>query len=404
MESIGALAESSPVLEAVLPAHSMGTFADLTVRHAGPPLDPGRIPPVLASAVAGALTLEGVPFARAQQLVADGKADLRPNHDVGIVGPLAGVVTGSTPVLVVRDEHTGRRAAAPMTEGPGLALRFGATEPEVLKRLRWMRSALAPALNARLQRAGPIPLLPIMAAALDAGDELHNSSTTARDQLLATIGVSSTGSASDPVGAFLATNPHFFMSIAMAAAKCATDAAHEAATPGIVTAMSANGESFGIRVAGLADRWYLAPATPAQGRLADGISPGSAAPVIGDSFITETVGLGAASGATNPVLATYLGTSEAKLQNLGEQMRDITRGTHPRLRVRGRGIPLGFDVRLVCASGVVPVMNAGIASAIPGAGQIGAGVFRAPIECFQQAVDDLNRSSSGHEPTHEVTP
>ena len=37
--------------------------------------------------------------------------------------------------------------------------------------------------------------------------------------------------------------------------------------------------------------------------------------------------------------------------------------------------------------GVTPVINTGIAHKEPGVGQVGAGVVRAPLACFEQALE-----------------
>ena len=50
------------------------------------------------------------------------------------------------------------------------------------------------------------------------------------------------------------------------------------------------------------------------------------------------------------------------------------------------GVPTGIDVRLVVETGLAPVINTGIAHREPGIGQVGAGVVRAPMGCFEQAV------------------
>ena len=46
------------------------------------------------------------------------------------------------------------------------------------------------------------------------------------------------------------------------------------------------------------------------------------------------------------------------------------------------GTPTGIDVRRVVESGTQPVINTGIAHRLPGVGQIGAGIARAPLACF----------------------
>ena len=58
------------------------------------------------------------------------------------------------------------------------------------------------------------------------------------------------------------------------------------------------------------------------------------------------------------------------------------------------GTPLGVDVRRVVESSITPAVNTGIVHVSDGSGQVGAGVARAPIECFRQALLDLDRRLS----------
>ena len=57
------------------------------------------------------------------------------------------------------------------------------------------------------------------------------------------------------------------------------------------------------------------------------------------------------------------------------------------------GTPTGIDVRLVVETGISPVINTGIAHREPGIGQVGAGVVRAPMACFEKALKDLAERS-----------
>jgi hypothetical protein len=43
-------------------------------------------------------------------------------------------------------------------------------------------------------------------------------------------------------------------------------------------------------------------------------------------------------------------------------------------------------------TGILPVINTGIAHRAPGVGQIGAGVTHAPLACFTQAISALAES------------
>ena len=52
-----------------------------------------------------------------------------------------------------------------------------------------------------------------------------------------------------------------------------------------------------------------------------------------------------------------------------------------------RGTPLGIDVRKVAETGILPRLNTGIAHREPGIGMVGAGVLRAPGQCFAEAFE-----------------
>ena len=83
-----------------------------------------------------------------------------------------------------------------------------------------------------------------------------------------------------------------------------------------------------------------------------------------------------------------------------EEMREIVTAAHPHFRVPAldeRGTPVGIDVRRVVETGVTPLINTGIAGRKAGTGQIGAGVARAPIACFTQALEALLQATGGPE-------
>ncbi|MGH2348123.1 MAG: DUF1116 domain-containing protein, partial [bacterium] len=52
-----------------------------------------------------------------------------------------------------------------------------------------------------------------------------------------------------------------------------------------------------------------------------------------------------------------------------------------------RGTPTGIDIRKVIKTGITPRVNTGIAHRKPGVGQIGAGLVRPPMGCFEQALE-----------------
>ena len=52
-----------------------------------------------------------------------------------------------------------------------------------------------------------------------------------------------------------------------------------------------------------------------------------------------------------------------------------------------QGAPLGIDIRKVVETGITPVIDSAIAHKVPGIGMIGSGIVRAPLACFQQALE-----------------
>ena len=49
-------------------------------------------------------------------------------------------------------------------------------------------------------------------------------------------------------------------------------------------------------------------------------------------------------------------------------------------------MPTGIDIRRVVETGIVPTINTGIAHRKPGVGQVGAGIVKAPMACFEAAL------------------
>ncbi|MXG37119.1 hypothetical protein GRW62_34605, partial [Escherichia coli] len=54
-----------------------------------------------------------------------------------------------------------------------------------------------------------------------------------------------------------------------------------------------------------------------------------------------------------------------------------------------QGACLGLDIRRVVETGITPIINTGIAHKEAGIGQVGAGTVRAPLACFEQALEAL---------------
>ena len=127
-------------------------------------------------AIMGALIYEGLAETPedAARLAASGDIEFAPCHHYGAVGPMAGIISPSMPVFIIRNETFGNLAYATQNEGLGKVLRYGAYGPEVIQRLKWMDAVLYPALAAALEVTGPIDLRSMTAQALHMADECHN--------------------------------------------------------------------------------------------------------------------------------------------------------------------------------------------------------------------------------------
>jgi len=375
------------------------------ILHAGPPIDWARMCGPMRGAIVGAILYEGWADSpqRAQALAAGGEIAFEPCHHHAAVGPMAGIISPSMPVWVVTNPAHGNSAYSNLNEGLGKVLRFGANSAEVLTRLKWMEKTLAPTLRAGLEALGEIDLKPLMAQALHMGDEVHNRNAAASSLLIKKL-VPALLKSGAPAGdvaqviEFIAGNDHFFLNISMAACKAMLDAAHGVAGSSLVTVMARNGVEFGIRVSGLGDRWFTTPAPVVEGLYFPGYTTKDAAPDLGDSAITETAGVGGFAMAAAPAIVKFVGGSAQDAIANTLAMTHITLRRNPAFTLPAldfAGTPAGIDARRVVDSGILPVINTGVAHREPGVGQIGAGVTRAPLACFTQAVAALATALQG---------
>jgi hypothetical protein len=375
----------------------MPEMSDRTFLHAGPPLDWDHCSGPMRGALIGAMLYEGLASSPDEATSLAPELELSPCHHHGAVGPMAGVISPSMPVCVVADTAGEGRSFSTLNEGLGKVLRYGAYAPEVIERLRWMDTVLAPTLTAALERAGPVDLESIISQALQMGDDGHNRNRAATSLLLRRLGPALIDGAGSPharadVFRFVDANDHFMLNLVMAAGKLAVDAAAGMSGSSLVTAMARNGTEFGIRLSGTGDRWFTAPAPVVDGLYLGAFAAADANPDIGDSAITETVGLGGFAMAASPAIVGFVGGTAAGAVRRTLEMYEITVTEHPRYQVpflEFRGTPTGIDALRVVRTGVAPVINTGIAGKDAGVGMVGAGMVEAPMACFVDAVRSL---------------
>ena len=369
------------------------------IAHAGPPIAWEQMCGPMQGAILGACLFEGwaADLQGAEALASNGAIEFSPCHHHDAVGPMAGIISPSMPVWIVEDAASGRRSFSNMNEGLGKVLRFGANSAEVIERLRWMAEVLGPAFRSALKSAGPVELKPLMAQALHMGDDVHNRNAAASGLLIknllpALVECGLPGDRVARVVRFVAGNDHTFLNLSMAACKSMLDAAHGVAGSSMVTAMARNGVRFGIRLSGTGEAWFEADAPRVDGLYFSGYGPANAAGDLGDSAITETAGLGGFAMAAAPAIVQFVGGTPADAVAYTQSMLHITLGRNPAFTLPAlnfAGTPAGIDARSVLDTGILPVINTGIAHKQAGVGQIGAGVTAAPLGCFIQAVRAL---------------
>ena len=385
----------------VLP--DMGTH---TILHAGPPIEWDEMCGPLRGAIVGAALYEGLATTpeEAATKAKRGLFEFGSCHDRDAVGPMAGVVSASMPVWVVQNESSGNRAYCTLNEGLGRVLRYGAYGEDVLDRLHWIQHVLAPMLQAALKSLDePVDLKALIAQALQMGDDGHNRNRAGTSLLLRVLTPAfftlDIPSSDLRAGAdFIARNDHFFLNLTMPASKATMDAAANIRGSSIVTAIARNGTSVGLRVSGTGKSWFCAPAPLVEGLYLAGFGPEHAAPDLGDSAITETAGIGAFAMAAAPAITSYIGGSAADGIEFTNSMYEITCGQSRAYQIPAldfAGTPLGIDCRRVVNTGVLPVINTGIAHREAGVGQIGAGIVRPPMEAFVAAVRALANELTG---------
>ncbi len=364
--------------------------------HAGPPITWARASGPLRGALIGALLFEGTARdeAEAQALLEGGAIRLEPCHHHQAVGPMAGVTSPSMSVYVVENEVHGNRAFSNLNEGYGKVLRYGAYDEDVLRRLRWMEETLAPVLHAALEAAGGLDVKALLSEALHMGDEGHNRNKAGSILFLKALAphvarVSPSGDVAAAVLQALGENALSVLNPVMAACKVMADAAHGLEGSTLVTAMARNGTDFGLRVSGLGERWFTAPAQIPRGLYFPGYGDDDANADIGDSTITETAGIGGFAMAAAPAIVTFVSGTPQDALHATLEMYEITCSEHRFFTIPAldfRGTPTGIDLRKVIETGLTPRVNTGIAHKRPGVGQIGAGLVRPPMAIFEAAL------------------
>lgn len=392
---------SAPFLVDVVPAkEKMKELNEGKVLlHAGPPIVWNDMTGPMQGSCIGAALYEGwaETAEKAEEMLANGEVTFIPCHHVNAVGPMGGITSANMPVLVVENRSEGNEAYCIMNEGIGKVLRFGANSTEVIDRLKWMQNVLGPTLSKALKLTEDgLNLNVMMAKAITMGDEFHQRNIAASLIFLKEISpyivqLDMDENDRKDVIQFLADTDQFFLNVAMATGKAVMDGARKIQEGTIVTAMCRNGKDFGIRISGMGDQWFTAPVNTPQGLFFTGYSQEDANPDIGDSAITETIGVGGMAMIAAPGVTRFVGAGGFQdALSTSNEMAEICVDQNSNWTIPTwdfQGACLGIDARKVVETGIEPVINTGIAHKKAGVGQVGAGTVRAPKACFEKALE-----------------
>ena len=183
----------------------------------------------------------------------------------------------------------------------------------------------------------------------------------------------------------------------MAAGKLGSDAAAGVAASSLVTVMARNGTDFGIRLSGTGEQWFTAPAPPVDGLYLGAFTEEDASPDIGDSTITETVGLGGLAMAAAPAIVGFVGgTASGAVRRTLAHVRDnacrapVLPDPDARVPRHAGGHRCGPSGSHRCA----PADQHGHCRArFPAPAWSGPGLVEAPMACFAAGINALAASS-----------
>jgi len=389
--------DARPILKGVAPARDViPNMRTNLLLHAGPPIEWERMSGPLRGAVIGALIFEGLAKneKEATALLKKGEVDFAPCHHHSSVGPMAGVTSASMMVYIIENETHGNKAFSNLNEGYGKVLRYGAFSNEVIAKLKWMNDVMGPLLAKAIEASGGIDIRALLSESLHMGDEGHNRNKAGSIMYTAKLApwiakVATDRAAESEVLKFLGENALSVLNPVMASCKAMADAAHGVEGSSMVTTMARNGTDFGLRVSGLGEAWFTAPAEVPQGLYFPSFTSKDANPDIGDSTITETAGIGAFAMAAAPAIVTFVSGTPQDAINATLEMYEITVAEHRHFTIpqlEFRGTPTGIDIRKVVELGILPRVNTGIAHREAGVGQVGAGLVRPPMKIFEDAI------------------
>lgn len=369
------------------------------ILHSGPEIEWDEMSETQRQGGINGVLFEGYAKTRedAEHLLKTGEITFASGNDYHIVVPGSGIATPSMVMNIVEGRNSGVRGFCAPFEGPnrgGLA-GWGVYNEAIDKHLHNMSDVIGPAITRMLEEAGGMALKRIMVRGVEMGDELHSRQDACGLILTNELAkmIFDTKSMNDDekrqVMDLIFGTVRFFHPLGMASAMSGLEAARHVPYSTVVTAMEGNGVTYGIKVAGLGNQWFTAPAPRLEGEyVAADIKVEDVLPWIGDSCMLEACGLGGSAAAAAPAVMRSQGLSWMDGIERSRLTEEITLARHESYLVPAldyQGTPLGIDIRKVLRTGIEPVIHGGIIS--KSGKRLGAGVAHVPMKCFEGAIE-----------------
>lgn len=398
-QAAGYIVNSQPFLVDILPAGDViEGLDDYTIIHSGPPIAYEDMVMLHQRGLVSACRFEGWADndEDAVKLIKSGKIKIMSALDTNTVGAGTGIITKSVAMFIIEDRATGKISANFPAEGPnqGGFCGWGLYSDEIADYLRRMRDVFFPVMRAVLKKMGGLAVKPILAESFQMGDENHTRQTATdllfdkkfvpelfklegfdRQQILDTLD-------------YVVETPRFFHCIGQGASRSAALSAVGLEYSTMVTAICGNGVTFGIKVAGLGDEWFTAPAPMMKGRYTSSkFTEKDQLPWIGDSCVVEVAGMGGLAAAASPIVCSLRGLKLKDAIHITREMEEICITHNPAFPVPNLDfdfLPVGIDIRKVIETGICPEIHGGMFNYQ--GGLIGAGSARVPMLCFEKAI------------------
>ena len=370
---------------------------DHMILHSGPPIDYEDMVMLHKRGMVSAMLFEGWAKDEAEAIarIRAGEVKIESALDHNTVGAGTGILTKSVMMNVIEDRRSGKRACTFPAEGPfqGGFCGWGLYSEGIAENLRMMREELFPILKILLQKTGGLAIKPILAESMQMGDENHTRQTAAdllfdKQILPELFALDLPRKQIMKVVRYIVETPRFFHCYGQGASRSALLAADGTPHSTMVIAVCGNGVNFGIKVAGLPDQWFLAPAPMMKGRYTSTkFSEKDQLPWIGDSCVVECAGMGGFAAAASPITCNLRGMTLADSIAQTQEMERISitkNHNFPIPNLDFEFLPVGIDIRLVLKTGICPAIHGGMFNYE--GGLMGAGMARVPMECFQKAM------------------